>query len=159
MLNVSESAPDDRADPCGGKTAREQVAADALHGRTGGCGVSPKAFFQCLREQRFLVDIREYFGDGRLRDAAIDAQRIELSQHAKAPVPLHMYRRARARKGGAPIVERAFLAQACHRGVDFGLFEPASIETDAKLRLAQLTTGKHPQARNVGIGHASILLV
>jgi hypothetical protein len=82
-----------------------------------------------------------------------DAERFELPQHPPATVSLDLRFRAGARERRAAVVQRAIPSQAHNSLVDIVGVELPPFEAEAQLRLAQLTTGQHSQARLVRIGH------
>ncbi len=88
-----------------------------------------------------------------MRDPSRDAERFQLPEHAPATVPLDLRLRACARERRPAIVQRSIPAQARNGLVDIVGVELAAFEAEAQLRLAQLTTGQHSQARLVRVGH------
>jgi hypothetical protein len=153
MLNVSDPASNRGIDLRRLEALREQIPLNALHHRPAAQLASTEAPVQRLNEQGALVNVGKHLGHGRFCDAAFDAECFELPQHAEPAVPLDMCFGSRARKSGAAIVQRALLTQPVDGLVDLVSLELPALETDADLRLAQLTPGKHPQARYVGVGH------
>ncbi len=112
-----------------------------------------QAPFERLSEQGTLVDIGEHFGDSGFRDPSCDAERFEPPEHAPATVSLDVRLRACARERRPAIVQRSLPSQTHDSLVDIVGVELAAFEAEAHLRLTQLTTGQHSQARLVRIGH------
>jgi hypothetical protein len=152
MRKVLDAAAKRLIDLAGFETLRQQIPLDALQGAAVERAAA-QALLERLSKEGTLVDIGEHFGHSSFRDASRDAERFQLPEHAPATVPLDLSLRARAGEGGPVIVESPFPAQARNGLVDIVGFELTAFEAEAQLRLGQLTTGKHSQARLVCIGH------
>ena len=140
----------------------EQISMQALKGLgvLQRRAVAQPAIERLLQERAF-VQLGEHFGDGVAGDLPGDAERFDLTDHARAAAVLEPYFGPRTRQGRAPIVERALPAEPRKRGVDVVLVELALEEPGAELRFRELAPRKKRQRRDVRavgvIGHDSIV--
>jgi hypothetical protein len=152
MRNTFHAAAERLVDLPGFEALRQEIPLDALQRAAVERGAA-QAPFERLSKQGTLVDIGEHFGDSGFRDSTCDAERFELPQHAPASVSLDVCLRACARERRPAIVQRSLSSQTHDSLVDIVGVELAAFEAEAQLRLTQLTTGQHSQARLVRISH------
>src|SRR5688572_24388446 len=162
MNGVLQSAPDGRMHAARVKPLGDQVAIQSPRQRALNCGALPgrrlrrrraQLAVQRLHDQGIFVQVPEDFGDGRPRQLAIDAERLDRAQRAPPAVALHVRFGPRAGQRRAPVVERALLLQAGDCCVDLSGRELAASQSRPHLRFRQLAASEHLESGDVGVRH------
>jgi hypothetical protein len=98
-----------------------------------------------------LIDLAEDLVDGLARSLGIDAEPLNLLQHAPAAAPLDTCTQACRGERDATIVQRPVADQSIDNAIDFLLREAAAEQPVAQLPIRQLASTEQRERRSISV--------